>query len=76
MTPMEIFAVNCTNTSPDFIPDFTRFLFWEEIGAYAAAHTRYVLNACGRVGSIILLPSMVGTSFKLVPLKRLNKEQA
>ena len=47
-------------------------LFWEEINARAAVHTRYVMDACDRVRSIILLPRMMGTSFVLVALTRLN----
>ena len=35
-------------------------LFLEEISAWAAVHTRYVMNACDRVRSIILLPRMLG----------------
>ena len=38
-------------------------LFWEEISACAAVHTRYVMDACDCVQSIILLPPMMGTSF-------------
>ena len=47
-------------------------LFREEISACAAVHTRYVVDACDRVQSIILLLLMVGTSFVLVALTRLN----
>ena len=47
-------------------------LFWEEICACEAVHTHYVTDACNRVQSIILLPHMVGTSFVLVVLTRLN----
>ena len=32
----------------------------------------YVMDACDRVQSIIILPPMVGTSFMLVALTRLN----
>ena len=46
--------------------------FWEEIKACAAVCKCYVMNACNFVQSIILLPHMVGTSFVIVALKRLN----
>ena len=46
-------------------------LFWEEIRAFAAVHTRYVMDAYHRVRSIILLPPMMGTSFVLVTLTKL-----
>ena len=46
-------------------------LFWKEVSACAAVHTRYVMHACDRVRSIILLPPMMGTSFVLVALTRL-----
>ena len=46
-------------------------LFYEEISACAAVHTRYVMDACDQVRSIILLPPMMGTSFVLVALTRL-----
>ena len=51
---------------------FTSSLFWEKISACVAVHTRYVMDACDRVQSIILLPRMVGTSFVFVALKGLN----
>ena len=47
-------------------------LFQEEISACVASHTRYVLGACGRVRFINLLPHLVGTSFLLVVLTKLN----
>ena len=47
-------------------------LFQEEISACVASHTRYVLDACGRVRFINLLPHLVGTSFLLVVLTKLN----
>ena len=47
-------------------------LFVREISACAAVHTCYVMGACNRVRSIILLPRMVGTSFVLVALTGLN----
>ena len=37
----------------------TIILFREEISACAAVHMRYVMHACDRVRSRILLPSMV-----------------
>ena len=46
-------------------------LFWEEISACAALHTRAVMDACNRVRYIILLPPMMGTSFVLFALTRL-----
>ena len=46
-------------------------LFWEEISACAAVHTRYVMDVCDHVPPIILLPLMMGTSFVLVMLTRL-----
>ena len=46
-------------------------LFWEEISACAAVHTRYVMDAYDCVRTIILLPPMMGTSFVLVVLTRL-----
>ena len=46
-------------------------LFQEEIGACAAVHTCYVMNACDRVRPIILFPPMMGMSFVLVMLIRL-----
>ena len=46
-------------------------LFREEIGACAAVHTRYVMDACDCVGPIILLPPMMRMSFVLVTLTRL-----
>lgn len=47
-------------------------MFREEIGACVAIQTRYVVDACECVRSIILLFHMVGTSFMLVGLTRLN----
>ena len=47
-------------------------LFREEISACAAVYTRYVMGACDRVGSIILLPGRMGASFVLVVLTRLT----
>ena len=38
------------------------------MGACAAIHTRYVMYMCNHVGSIILLPLMMGMSFVLVTL--------
>ena len=35
-------------------------LFQEEINACAAVHTCYVMDACDRVRSLILLPPMMG----------------
>ena len=46
-------------------------LFQEEINAYAAIHTHYVMDACDRVQPTILLPPMMGMSFLLVALTRL-----
>ena len=46
-------------------------LFWEEIGACAAVHMRYVMDACNHVQFIILLPPMMGMPFMLVTLTRL-----
>ena len=46
-------------------------LFWEEICACAAVHTRYVMDVCDHVRPIILLPPMMGTSFVLAVLTRL-----
>ena len=40
-------------------------LFREEISACATVHTHYVVDACDRVRSIILLSPMMGTSFVL-----------
>ena len=52
----------------------TSILFWEEISASAAVHTCYVMDRWDRVQSIILLlhTHMVGTSFLLFLLRRLN----
>ena len=47
-------------------------LFREEISACATVHTRYIMDACDRVRSIILLPPMMGTSFVLVAPTRLT----
>ena len=47
-------------------------LFWEEISACATFHTSYVMNKCDHVQSIILLPGVMGMSFMLVMLPRLN----
>ena len=47
-------------------------LFLEEISPCVAVHTCYVMDACNRVRSIILLLHMAGTSFMLVVLKGLN----
>lgn len=47
-------------------------MFREEIGACVAIQTRYVMDACECVRSIILLFHMVGTSFMLVGQTRLN----
>ena len=49
----------------------TKRLFWEEISACAAVHTRYVMGACNRARAIILLSPMMGTSFVLLALARL-----
>ena len=38
-------------------------LFWEEISASTAVHTRHVMDACDRVRPIILLPPMMGMCF-------------
>ena len=46
-------------------------LFREEVSACAAVHTRYVMDACDRVRSIILLPPIMGMSFLLLALTRL-----
>ena len=46
-------------------------VFREEISACAVVHTRYVMDTCGRVRPIILLPPTMGTSFVLVTLTRL-----
>ena len=40
----------------------------QTMGACAAIHTRYVMYMCSHVGSIILLPPMMGMSFVLVSL--------
>ena len=45
-------------------------LFQEEINA-CAVHTHYVMDLCDLVGSIILLPPIMGMSFLLVVLTRL-----
>ena len=47
-------------------------LFWEEISAFAAVDRCYVMGTCYHVWSIVLLPRMVGTSFVLVLLIKLN----
>ena len=47
-------------------------MFQEEIIACVAVHTGYVMDACDRVRSKILLPCMVRTTFLLVVLTRLN----
>ena len=46
-------------------------LFWEEISAYAAVHTRYVMGTFNRVRSVIPLSPMMEASFVLVALTRL-----
>ena len=43
-------------------------LFREKTIAWAAVCTRYVIDACDRVQSIILLPHMIGASFVHVVL--------
>ena len=47
-------------------------LFCEEISACAAVHTHYVMDAYDCVWSIILLPRLMGMSFVLVALTRMN----
>ena len=47
-------------------------LFQEEISAYVAVHTGYLMDASDYVWSKIILPCMTGTSFVLVTLTRLN----
>ena len=50
--------------------------FWEEISTCVAGHMRYVMDTCDHVQSIILLPRMVGKSFMLVALRKLNVNKA
>ena len=47
-------------------------LFGEEISTCGVVHTCYVVDAWDLVRSMFLLPCMVGTSFVLVALTRLN----
>ena len=47
-------------------------LFREEISAIGTVLTRYAMDACNRLRSIILLPRMMGMSFVLVALTKMN----
>ena len=57
---------------PELIQNPKVYFGKKYISPCAAVHVCYVMEACDWVQSIYLLPHMVGTSFVLVVLKKLN----
>ena len=54
-----------------YLKRYYYILFREKMSACAAVHMYYVVDACDRVRSKILLPGMMGVSFMVVILTRI-----